>query len=311
MESKELESLMNQYLFVPIPDKLAEQLHDVVDNLIPEMTSELVTKYAKAVFRNQADLTFMNNYQTMYKKLYGVALKMPRVAYVILMGFALSQTLQSDVVDAELKTKFSLIIRNCAVTRKGHWDGIICSKWLIEIYGYYEEYSKKMVICNVDSDNLLRAVMPNSQWEGTGLAITDKAVYDQIRSLCVSEVMANLDKYVASSEFGSIYSPFVKAYLLVRRMVEWNWKYISESPVGKLRKALGENAKKRKQLGKIISDMAAGVAKEQIVKANEGSSLLLARMSEGQDLILDECMFSALEFGVYLYYELLLETFNS
>ena len=78
-----------------------------------------------------------------------------------------------------------------------------------------------------------------------------------------------------------------------------------------MRYALGENAKKRRQLGNIVADITTCLQKEQMIKPNEGSSFLLTRIAEGSNTSLDKRMFSALEFGVYIYYELLLETFNS
>lgn len=312
MESKELRSLINRHLFVPISEELVGQLLDVVSSQVPEMTAEAVTKYARAVFKNQVEWSFKNAIQTKYEEQYGESLTMPNIVFLILEGYTLRHTIQSDSVDVSAKAKFSLIVRNCAVIRKGNWDGIVCSKWLIEIYNYYGEYSKKKVVNNVAYNNLLKAVTPKAQWSETGMQITDKGVYDQIRSLCASGVRGEQNWYIRSSEFKNISSPFAKAYLLAKKMVkEWNWKYISASPVEKLRIALGEDAKKRKQLGKIVADVTTGVVKEQLLKPVEGSSLLLARIYEGKNTTMDERMFSTLEFGVYLYYELLLETFNS
>ena len=312
MESKELRSFINSYLFVPISEELAGQLQAIIATQISEMTAETVTKFAKSVFKNQEDWTFKNTIQTKYKEQFGGTLTLPNIVYLILEGYALRQTVQSDTIDESSRAMFSLIVRNCAVTRKGNWEGIVCSKWLIEIYGYYEEYSKNQVIKTVANNNLLKAVCPKTSWTDTGLEITEKAIYDQIRSLCAGGVRGKLNWYVGSLEFKNIDSPFAKSYMLAKKMVmEWNWKYISESPVEKMRDALGENAKKRKQLGKVVIDVTAGVAKEQIIIPKEGSSLLLARIATGKNTSLDERMFSALEFGVYLYYELLLETSNS
>ena len=312
MESKELRGLINRHLFEPISEELIKRLKDVVDTQVSEMTAETVTKYAKAVFKNQVDRTFKNAIQTKYKEQFGESLTMPNIVFLILEGYTLRLMILSEAIDVNIKAKSSLIVRNCAVTRKGHWDGIVCSKWLIDIYNYYGEYSKQKVLSNVAYGNLLKAVIPKTQWAETGLEITEKAVYDQIRSLCASGVRGKLSWYIDSLEFKNISSPHVKAYLLAKKMVkEWNWKYISESPVEKMRDALGENAKKRKQLGKIVDEVTAGITKEQLVTPSEGSSILLSRIAEDKNTMLDERMFTALEFGVYLYYELLLETFNS
>ena len=312
MESKDLRSLINEHLFVPISEELAGQLQSVVVTQVTVMTAEMVTKYAKSVFRNKVEWEFKNAIQTKYKEQFGESLIMPDIVYLILEGYTLRQMIQSDAINVNLKTKSSLIVMNCAVIRKGSWDGIVCSTWLMDIYRYYEVYSKKNVINYVAYNGLLKAVLPKNQWSETGLELTEKAVYDQIRSLCTIGVRGELSWYISSLEFKKISSPFAKAYLLAKKMVkEWNWKYISDSPIEKMRVALGEETKKRKQLGKIVEEVKGVVANDYIVKPIEGSSILLARIADGKNIMLDERMFSVLEFGVYLYYELLLETFNS
>lgn len=312
MGNKELRNLINRHLFVPVSEELTGQLHDVVVSLVAGMDKDTVTEYAKAVFNNRIEWKFKNAIQTKYKEQYSDDLNIPNIVYLILEGYTLRETIQSDAVDVSTKARFSLIVRNCAVIRKCNWNGIVCSKWMIELYDNYEQYGKKKVIGCVAYNTLLKTVVPKTQWTETGFEITEKAVYDQIRNLCASGVRGELSWYIRSHEFKNISSPFAKAYLLAKKMVkEWNWKYISDSPVEKLRVALGEEIKKRKQLGKIVEEVKGGVANDQIVKPIEGSSILLARIAEGQNTMLDERVFSALEFGVYLYYELLLETFNS
>ena len=71
MESKELRSFINSYLFVPISEELAGQLQAIIATQISEMTAETVTKFAKSVFKNQEDWTFKNTIQTKYKEQFG------------------------------------------------------------------------------------------------------------------------------------------------------------------------------------------------------------------------------------------------
>ena len=135
MESKQLTNAINKHLFVPIPEDLAGHLQEVVVNHVSGMTADLVTNYANAVFRNLVDWKFKNTVQTKYKEQFGGTLTLPNIVYLILEGYALRQMVESDTFDSRQKAKFSLIVKNCAVIRKGSWDGIVCSKWLIEIYG--------------------------------------------------------------------------------------------------------------------------------------------------------------------------------
>ena len=150
-----------------------------------------------------------------------------------------------------------------------------------------------------------------SNWDETGLEISDTDIYDQIRSLCVDGVHGKLNEFVSSFGYQNLSSPYTQVYVLVEKMVkEWNWKYISSCPVEIIRESLGDNAKKRKSLGKIVADVRAEIVNGQLFKPKEVSSVLLSCLYHGESSALDEQKFSVLEFGVYLYFEMLLETFN-
>ena len=100
--------------------------------------------------------------------------------------------------------------------------------------------------------------------------------------------------------------------MIVKKMInDWQWKYVERSPVNKLTDILGQDAKKRKNLGNITNDIRTGLPAKQIIKPKMKSSILLKKIYDGGSSEIDGMMFSSLEFGVYLYYELLLETYEN
>lgn len=304
--------MINQNLFMPINEELSERLHNVVISLVADIDKDMVTRYAKAVLQNHVDFRFKNTVQTKYKEQYGEVLTIPDIALLILECCILRQVLITEEKSESIKAQYSLMVRNCAVARKGKWNGIVCAKWLIDIFNYYEKYSNNVEVGAVSYNSLLTSVVPNTQWNETGLEITEPNVFNQIRSLCVAGIRGKFNAYVESPEFRDIGNPYAQVYVLVKKMVsEWKWQYVSSSPVEKLIDALDDDYKKRKKLSKIVVDVLSGVAKEFIVMPNEASSILLLRINDGKDTTLDDRMFSVLEFGVYLYYEMLLENFNN
>ena len=209
------------------------------------------------------------------------------------------------------KMHFSLIVRNYAVLRKGDWNRLLCQNWIMEMYSYYETYAADMVKSSINYSQLLDAVVPSENWNDTGLDITQQAVYDQIRSLCMAGYYGRISGYIKTWAFKKLTSPFAQVYVLVCKMVkEWNWKYLSLSPVKKLVEVLGENCKRKKMLSNIVTEVLDEVQKEQLCAPDEESSVLLTRVYNNRPIAIDSRMFTALEFGVYIYYEMLLETFN-
>ncbi|MBO6030464.1 MAG: hypothetical protein J6Q22_03240 [Prevotella sp.] len=311
MNSTELSRVVNRYLFVPISDDSAEQLHSVAISLAATLTVAEATSYVEAIFDNRAQTKFVLLFNLKYEDSFDEKIYLPTIVYVVLEVYVLWQALFAVELSENLKRIISLLVRNYSVLKKGNWDDLLCQEWIKDLYVYYEAHGYKTVE-TVRYTDLLNAVVPKLQWSRTGLDIGLKDVYDQLRSLCVAGVKDQVSEYLGSIAFQNVRSPFAKVYLLVDKMVyEWNWKYICKSPVRKIAEALGSEAKKRKKLSKIATEISKEITENQVLYPNMPSSILLRRISNGKPCNVDDCFFSALEFGVYLYYELLLESINN
>ncbi len=311
MTSKELCEAINASLFVPITEAFGKQLLEVAESFVPLMNAGDVDNYSRAFFKNKVSPSYISKFKTQYKRVYGSELILPAIAFEVLETCQVLLFLQSDNVDDDLKVRCSLIVRNNAIWRKGDWYGVLCTSWIEAMYESYSEYNTKVFTNNNNFDSLLKAIVPHSSWSDTGMNINDSATYNSLRSLCATVMRGRIGSFADAAAFKNLRSPFSKVYLLVNKMVkEWQWKYIDDSPVKRIIDALGDEAKKRKSLSKIAGEVNSELSKSSIFVPNENSSALLYRISDGCNSELDVRLFSVLELGVYLYYELLLETYN-
>ena len=311
MGSKQLKQAIDKHLFISLDDELITQLHEVANSMVADLDAVSVSDYVCSFMQNNVSQSFTEAFRVKYKEMYGEEVKLPAIVSVILETYVILLALQSDETEEMEKMHFSLIVRNYAVLRKGDWNRLLCQNWIMEMYSYYETYAADMVKSSINYSQLLDAVVPSENWNDTGLDITQQAVYDQIRSLCMAGYYGRVSGYIKTSAFKNFTSPFAQVYVLVCKMVkEWNWKYLSLSPVKKLVEALGENYKRKKMLSNIVTEVLDEVQKDQLCVPNEESSMLLARVCNNRPIAIDNKMFTALEFGVYIYYEMLLETFN-
>lgn len=311
MTSKELKEAINARLFVPISEEQVGQLLEVAKVLAPEMGMEEVDNYSQSFFLKRISPSFQGWFFAHYNDMYGEGLHLPSVIFEIMEICAVMLMLESDDVDANMKSKASLIVRNNAILRKGDWTGMLCPEWIEKMYSIYTSKGNKVYKGSVSYETLIRSIVPQNTWSETGLDANDQNVYDQLRSLCTSVVRGRLSAYSNKHEFNSISSPFAQVYVLVEKMVRtWQWKYIDDSPVKRIMEVMGEKTKKRKMLGGIIEEVKTQVPNTTIFSPKEKSSILLARINDGKKSILDNRKFNVLEFGVYLYYEMLLETYN-
>lgn len=311
MTSKELKEAIDAHLFVPISEELAGQLLEVAKALVPEMGMEEVDNYSQSFFLNRISPSFKGLVLSQYKEMYGEGLNLPSVIFEILEICVVLLMLESDAVDVNMKGKASLIVRNNAILRKGDWTDMLCPEWIERMYSIYPSKGSKAYKGFVSYETLIETIVPQNTWTETGLDVNEPNVYNQIRSLCTSVVRGRLGAYPNKHEFNSISSPFAQVYVLVEKMVRtWQWKYIDDSPVKRIMEVMGEKNKKRKMLGGIIEEVRTQIPNTTIFAPKEKSSILLARINDGKKSILDNRMFNVLEFGVYLYYEMLLETYN-
>lgn len=311
MESRDLSRAINRYLFIPIGDDIAEKLHGVAVSLATELSVENVVPYVESVFHNNSYFKFIRQFNSKYEETFDDKLSLPAIVYTVLLVYELRLALQAEELSDDTKIKISLVVRNCSVLKKGNWGGLPCQEWLKDLYAYYESHSCQ-TIDSVGYTDLLNAVVPKAQWAGIDMDIDKKEVYDQLRSLCAAGIRGKANSYVESSAFKNMISPFAKVYLLAAQMVyEWNWKYISKSPVRKMAEVLGEERKRRKKLSKIVDEVIEEITADKLLIPDWSSSILLKRICDRTPCEADDYMFSALEFGVYLYYEMLLLSINN
>lgn len=310
MASNELKRVIDTQLFVPLGSDVTSQLNDVsvkmADTLDIATTENLVLGFlcGRVVF------SFKQSFREKYKSLYGNIPDLPAVAYTILELYVVRLALLSETVTNDVKIQISLVTKNAAVLKKGNWQGVLCQEWLSEIFSYADNH-KQQTITIKPYNELIDTVVASDSWAEAGLEISQQDIYNQLRSLCVAGMRGEVNAYVMSNEFKSLTSPFSQTYMIVKKMIkEWQWKYIDQSPVSKLNGILGKDAKKRKNLNNIMNDIKTSLPAAQLIKPALKSSVLLRKMYDGKSSEIDNLMFSSLEFGVYLYYELLLETYN-
>ena len=311
MESKELTRAINALLFVPIEEKLAEQLHEVTTLLTADVDTDMVEDYTRAFFKKEVDWNFRKLFSGKYEEQYNKTLSLPSIAYLVLEIYFVRQCIESEAVSESLRLQISYIVKNFAVLKKGNWEGIICAEWILDIYLFSDKHACVPAKSSVSFNQIIKAVLPCGRWDATGLDINNPGIYNQLRSLSAAGIRGKFSAYVESDTFTGISNPFEQVYKLVVKMVrEWNWKYISNNPVEKLKSVMGDNAKKRKKLSNIVDAVRENLKDSEVVMPTMKSSVLLRKIQDNNYCGIEGCSFSVLEFGVYLYYELLLESYN-
>ena len=312
MVNKELTIALNTHLFVPMAETLVKRLHEVTILLTVEVDIDMIESCTRAFFKNETVWSFRKLFTEKYREQYGMELQLPSVVFLILEIYFVRQCIKNENIDADLKLQFSYIVRNFAILRKGNWNDVLCSDWILSMYQYSDTHVCKSDYGNLSFSNLIKTILPCSNWSETGLDITNQEIYNQLRSLSVAGIKGRFNSYVESFAFTNLKDPFVQVFVLVNKMVnDWNWKYISANPAENIKSVLRNNIKKRKKLSNIVDAIRAEVPLANITKPVMKSSVLLNKLKDNKYCGIEECVFSVLEFGIYLYYEFLLESYNN
>lgn len=307
--NKELKRVIDEHIFLPLDEEIYVQMDEVTNFFVTSMDDAKFASYIHSVLQNQCDIKFKNEFQLKYKEMFGVSLEIPSIVYLVLQTYVIYLVFQSENISNSKKAHYSLMVKNYVVLRKGSWEDLLCQSWIVSMYSYYNKYAPQTVDTSKSYSNLLKSVLPSTNWEETALDISDADVYNQLRSLCAAGYRGRLSYFIESESFVSVDNPFAQIYLLVKKMAtEWNWNYISLNPSIKLSEVFGVNGKKRKKLSKITEDICGCLKESDIFKPSNNSSVILRSISTKQYFGLKDQMFSVLELGVYLYYEFLLET---
>lgn len=310
MTGNELKRVIDTQLFVPIDSYAADMLHDVSVQMAEELGIETAENLVLGFLKGRVIFDFRQSFRERCMGLYGQMPNIPAVVHIILELYVIRLAISSDVVTDNVKMQISLAVRNASILNRGKWRGVMCQEWLSEIFAYADIHKQQPIVTKPYNE-LIETVMSSNDWNESGLDISQKGIYAQLRSLCVAGMRGKVNSYVKGADFKSLNGPFVQTYTIVRKMInEWQWKYVEKNPVNKLIDILGKDAKKRKNLSNITNDIRTGLPATHLIKPKMKSSVLLKKIYDGESSEIDGMMFGALEFGVYLYYELLLETYE-
>lgn len=310
MTSDNLKRVIDTQLFVPIDHDEADQLHEVSVQIADKLDVETAENLVLGFLKGDVIYDFKQSFRKKWLELYGQILNVPTMIYTILELYVIRLSILSEVVTDCEKVKISFAVRNAAILKRKKWQEVMCHEWLMEIFTYADNH-KQQPIKTQPYNVLIDAVMSSNYWTESGLDFSQNDIYIQLRSLCVAGMREKVNSYVGGTEFKSLSGPFVKTYMIVQRMInDWKWMYIEPSPVSKLIEILGKDVKKKRNLSNISNDIRTSLSATQIIIPKMKSSVLLKKLYDGDSSEIDDMMFSSLEFGVYLYYELLLETYK-
>lgn len=305
-----LQKMLNEVVVTPYNPDVTSRLADICDNCAENVAVMELDSYIKAFVLNQPDMDFKEEVEGKYAEQYpdDESIVLPPIFTIVLSQYIVYKAITEYMGEQDQATA-SLMVMNYMLYRKGSLTRLILPDYIKGMYSKIDEYVSNLNTLSLDGDyNHLRGLMENPAYLTQN--VNNAELSDEIRRMALTTYRYHqqslINKYVKEEET----LPYVKVYkFLYELMTKAPWKYVKNDVVNLLKEIVSvDGLRKTATIDSIVSELSNAEV-ELPYNAREKSSLLLRYVSK-EDEVPDEIKsrrLTVLEFGVYLYYELLLE----
>lgn len=305
-----MQKLLNEVVVTPYDPVITSRLEAICESMAEEVTVENIDRYIASFVFNIPDWEIKKEVEGKYKEIY------PEENPLILpplFAIVLSQNITIEAITRKLEGRnratASLILMNYMFYRKGSLNRLILPNHITDMYYKLDSYIDEKDTINIAGeqnhlDNILSK--PNYLNEH----YNDEDVKREIREMAKMTMLYKrriiIDKFKKEKEK----SLFVRVYdYLVEIIGQTKWLFMKNDIKQLLVEVVGEDEQKKQYtIESIVNEFIK--AKLTLPFDNLEESSLLLRYIKGQDGIpaeLKNRRLTIMEFGVYVYYELLLE----
>ena len=305
-----LQKLLNEVVVTPYDPGITSRLEAICETMAEKVTVENINRYIASFVFNKPDWEIKKAVEDKYQEIY------PEEDPLILpplFAIVLSQNITIEAITRKLEGRnratASLILMNYMFYRKGSLTRLILPNHITDMYYKLDSYiDEKDTISIVGEQNHLGDILskPNYLNEHYNDEDMKREVREMAKMTTLYKYRIIIDKYKKEKEKNL----FVRVYdYLVEIIGQTKWLFMKNDIKRLLSEVVSEDEQKKQYtIESIVNELIK--AKVTLPYDNLEESSLLLRYIKGQDGITAELKnkrLTVMEFGVYVYYELLLE----
>lgn len=305
-----LQILLNEVVVTPYDPEITNRLAAICESMAEEVTVESIDRYIASFVFNKPDWDIKKEVEDKYQEMYPEedSLVLPP-----LFAIVLSQTITIEAITRKLEGRSrataSLKLMNYMFYRKGSLTRLILPNHITDMYYKLDSYiDEKDTISIAGEQNHLGDILskPNYLNEHYNDEDVKREVREMAKMTTLYKRQIIIDKYKKEK----MKNLFVRVYdCLVEIIGQTKWLFM-KNDIKLLLVEVGNEDEQKKQytIESIVNEL--NTAKVRLPYDNlEGSSLLLRyiKRQDGIPVELKSKRLTVMEFGVYIYYELLLE----
>lgn len=305
-----LQRLLNEVVVTPYDPEITSRLESICESMAEEVTVENIDRYIASFVFNKPDWEIKKEVEDKYQEM------CPEEAPLILpplFAIVLSQNITIEAITRKLdgrnRATASLILMNYMFYRKGSLTRLILPNHITDMYYKLDRYIDEKDTINIAGEqNHLGDILskPNYLNEHYNDEDVKREVREMAKMTTLYKRQIIIDKYKKEKKKNL----FVRVYdYLVEIIDQTKWLFMKNDIKQLLVEVVSEDEQKKQYtIESIVNELIK--AKVTMPYENLEESSLLLRYIKGHDGIpaeLKSKRLTVMEFGVYVYYELLLE----
>lgn len=305
-----LQRLLNEVVVTPYDPDITSRLTIVCDTMADDVTVDNIDRYIVSFVFNKPDWEVKKEVEEKYAEMYAdeEALVLPPLFAIVLSQYITIVAISTKLEGMDQATA-SLILMNYMLYRKGTLTRLILPGHIAEMYDKLDHYiqSQDKIDASGDQQHLKELLaQPNYLAEH----YDDEEVKREVREIAKMAVLYKRQFIISEYKTKNRTNTFVKVYEYLSDVVEESKWLFMENDVKQILQEIvsEEEQKKQATIEGIVNELIKAKVSLPYERIEESS--LLLRYVNRDEAIPDEIKskrLTVMEFGVYVYYELLLE----
>lgn len=305
-----LQKLLNEVVVTPFDEDVSGRLTAVGDSFVEDVAVQTIDRYVRAFVMNRPDMELKEEIEKKYEEMYPEEepIEIPPLFTIVISQYIVIKAI-TEKIDGQDQAVTSLIVMNYMLYRKGSLTRLILPNHVKELYYKLDEYIEQ------EDD-----IAENRAYKYIGDILANKAFLDEnyqdedvkreVREMAKMAYLYQKKEIVEKYKKDAVGSLYVKVYNYLNDILtQTKWYYVNNDVVKLLKEVLSEEERKK---AATIESVVNELDKENVHLPNETleeSSLLLRYVQKVEPIPneIRQRRLTVMEFGVYVYYELLLE----
>jgi len=304
-----LQRMLNEVVVTPYDAKITSQLATVCDAMAEEVSVYNIDRYIQSFVFNKPDWELKKEVEEKYAEMFP---EEEKLILPPLFAIVLAQNMTFDAVTNKMvgqdRAVASLILMNYMLYRKGSLTRLILPNHIAEMFFKLDDFIfEKDTIGKGDELKSIGNILstPDYLIEHYNQDEVRKEVREMAKMATLYKRQAIIEKY-RKQRTKSLY---VKVYEYLSEVIEQtNWLFMKNDVKQLLTEIISEEEQKKQATIEGIVNELMKVGVKLPYETLEESSLLLKYIKKGPIPVeLKNKRLTVMEFGVYVYYEILLE----